>query len=86
MKEHSEGVAEERKTYKLLLISPRQKYVNYTAHVELAKIFGKKRLMTTLALPTVAALTPSNYEIKIIDEEIEKMHQNMMDEYRSIIK
>ena len=73
MKEHSEGVAEERKTYKLLLISPRQKYVNYTAHVELAKIFGKKRLMTTLALPTVAALTPSNYEIKIIDEEIEKI-------------
>ena len=73
MKKHSEGVAEGRKSFRLLLISPRQKYVGYTAQVELAKIFGKKRMMTTLALPTVAALTPSNYEIKIIDEEIEKI-------------
>lgn len=64
------------KTYKLLLISPRQKFVNYQAHVELAKIFGKKRLMTPLALPTVAALTPNNFNIKIIDEEIESIPKN----------
>jgi len=62
-----------KKIFKLLLISPYQKYVNYQAHVELAKIFRKKRLMTSLALPLVAGLTPSNYEIKIIDEEIESI-------------
>lgn len=68
--------SENHRTYKLLLISPRQKFVNYQAHVELAKIFGKKRLMTPLALPTVAALTPNNYIIKIIDEELESIPKN----------
>ena len=76
MKENSGGASDNRKTYRLLLISPRQKYVGYTAQVELAKIFNKKRMMTTLALPTVAALTPSNYEIKIIDEEIEPIPES----------
>ncbi|MGE5425421.1 MAG: hypothetical protein ACM3N9_08645, partial [Syntrophothermus sp.] len=56
--------------YKLLLISPKQRFINYPAHSELAKIFGKKRLMIPLALPTVAALTPDHYEIRIADEEI----------------
>lgn len=61
------------KKYKLLLISPRQKYINYPAHSELARIFGKKRFMIPLALPTVAALTPNHYEIRIMDEEIESL-------------
>jgi len=58
------------KKYKLYLISPSQKYINYPAHVELAKMFGKKRLMIPLALPTIAMLTPDHYDIKIIDEDI----------------
>jgi len=62
--------------YKLLLVSPRQKYVGYTAHVELARIFGRKRMMVPLALPTVAALTPSNYDIRIVDEEIQRIPRN----------
>jgi 3-hydroxyacyl-CoA dehydrogenase/radical SAM superfamily enzyme YgiQ (UPF0313 family) len=37
----------------------------------MAKMFGKKRLMVPLALPTIAALTPGNYNISIYDEEIE---------------
>jgi radical SAM superfamily enzyme YgiQ (UPF0313 family) len=57
------------KKYSLFLISPRQRYINYPAHNELAKIFGKKRFMIPLALPTVAALTPAHYDIRIIDEE-----------------
>ncbi len=61
---------------KLLLISPKQRFINYQAHSELAKIFGKKRLMIPLALPTIAALTPDSYEIKIIDEEIEPLNEN----------
>jgi hypothetical protein len=62
-----------RKKYKLFLISPRQKYINYPAHNELARIFGKRRLMVPLALPTIAALTPDHYQIRIFDEEIEKI-------------
>jgi len=61
------------KKYKLLLISPKQKYLAYTAHAELAKMFGKKRLMIPLALPMVAAYTPDYYEIRIVDEESEAL-------------
>jgi 3-hydroxyacyl-CoA dehydrogenase/pyruvate-formate lyase-activating enzyme len=39
----------------------------------MAKMFGKKRLMVPLALPTVAALTPDHYNISIYDEEIEEI-------------
>jgi len=62
-----------KKKYTLYLISPHQKYINYPAHVELAKMFGKKRLMIPLALPTVAGLTPDHYEIRIFDEDIETL-------------
>jgi radical SAM superfamily enzyme YgiQ (UPF0313 family) len=64
------------KKYLLYLISPRQKYINYPAHSELAKIFGKRRLMIPLALPTIAALTPDHYEIRIYDEEIQDIPEN----------
>src|ERR1035438_1150581 len=64
------------KRYSLLLISPRQKYINYPAHNELAKIFGKKRFMIPLALPTIAALTPDHYDIHIVDEEFEDLPEN----------
>jgi radical SAM superfamily enzyme YgiQ (UPF0313 family) len=59
------------KKYKLLLIRPKQKYIGYTAHVELAKMFKKKRMMLPLALPVVAACTPDHYDIRIVDEESE---------------
>jgi hypothetical protein len=64
------------KKYTLFLISPHQKFINYPAHVELAKMFGKKRLMIPLALPTVAALTPDHYDIHIYDEDIEPLPLN----------
>lgn len=64
------------KRYSLFLISPHQKYINYPAHVELAKMFGKKRLMIPLALPTVAGLTPDHYDIRIFDEDIEDLPKN----------
>lgn len=65
-----------KKKYTLYLISPHQKYINYPAHVELAKMFGKKRLMIPLALPTVARLTPDHYDISIFDEDIENLPVN----------
>jgi len=65
-----------KKKYTLFLISPHQKFINYPAHVELAKMFGKKRLMIPLALPTVARLTPDHYDICIFDEDIEALPDN----------
>jgi radical SAM superfamily enzyme YgiQ (UPF0313 family) len=64
------------KKYTLFLISPRQRFVNYPAHSEMARMFGKKRLMIPLALPTIASLTPDHYDIKIYDEEIEDLPVN----------
>ena len=63
----------QNKQYNLFLISPRQRFINYPAHLKLAKMFGKRRFMVPLALPTIAAQTPDNYDIKIYDEEIEKI-------------
>lgn len=63
----------EKKRYKLLLISPAQPYIGYTAHAELAKMFGRKRLMIPLALPVVAAYTPDHYDVRITDEETEPL-------------
>jgi hypothetical protein len=65
-----------KKKYSLFLISPRQRWINYPAHSELAKMFGKRRFMVPLALPTVAALTPDHYDISIFDEEIEHLPVN----------
>jgi len=62
-----------KRKYILFLISPKQRFINYPAQSELAKIFGKRRFMIPLALPTLAALTPDNYEIHIYDEEIENL-------------
>ena len=61
------------KRYTLFLLSPRQRFVNYPAQTELAKMFGKRRFMVPLALPTIAALTPDHYDIHIYDEEIEEI-------------
>jgi radical SAM superfamily enzyme YgiQ (UPF0313 family) len=68
-----------KKRYSLYLISPKQRYINYPAHSELAKIFGKKRLMIPLALPTLASLTPDHYDIRILDEEIEPLPAELPD-------
>lgn len=61
------------KPYTLFLLSPRQRFINYPAHMELARMFGKRRFMIPLALPTIAALTPDHYDIRIYDEEIEEI-------------
>ncbi len=66
----------ERHRFLLYLISPRQRFINYPAHSELAKMFGKRRFMVPLALPTLAALTPAHYDIRIFDEEIEEIPFN----------
>lgn len=63
--------------YTLLLVRPFQEYKQYAIQSELAKLLGKKSSNACLALPLIAALTPDNYDIKIIDEEIEPIPNNI---------
>ncbi|MEI6765858.1 MAG: radical SAM protein [Bacteroidota bacterium] len=63
----------DNKKYKLLLINPKQKYVNFYAQTELARILRKKKFMIPLSLPLIAALTPSHFDISIVDEEMESI-------------
>jgi len=65
--------------YRLFIISPKQRWINYPAHSKLAAMFGKRRLMVPLALPTLAALTPEHYRITVIDEEIEDLPREIPD-------
>jgi len=57
--------------YSLLLINPKRKLRYLWDFKELCQVMGKKSPVPPLSLPTVAALTPSHYNIRIIDEEIE---------------
>lgn len=61
------------KRYSLLLINPRRKYRYHWDLKEICEIMGKRNAVSPLALPTVAALTPENYDITIIDEEIQDL-------------
>ena len=58
------------KKYSFFLINPKQKYKHFAQQTELCKLLGKKILLTPLALPLIAALTPDHYKIRIIDEEL----------------
>lgn len=66
------------KKYLLFLINPRQKYTNYYAQVELSRIMGVKKFMIPLAIPMVAALVPEEYDIRIIDEEIDPLTDDLL--------
>ena len=60
--------------YTLHLINPKRKYRYPWDLKEICKIMGRKTAIHPLALPTIAALTPNHYNIKIIDEEIEPIN------------
>ncbi|MFA5196350.1 MAG: hypothetical protein WC401_11185, partial [Bacteroidales bacterium] len=64
---------------KIYLILPKQQYVNYYGQTELCKMMGKKKFMLSLAMPMIAALTPPEYEVRIIDEDIEKLPKELPD-------
>jgi radical SAM superfamily enzyme YgiQ (UPF0313 family) len=67
-----------KKMYTLFLINPKQREKQFAQQVELSELLGKKGLLTPLALPTVAALTPDNYQIMIIDEELGLIPENIL--------
>ncbi len=57
--------------YKLLLINPYQKYKHYATQPLMCRLMGKRTVISPLALTLVASLTPSHYNVRIIDEELE---------------
>lgn len=65
-----------KKQYKLLLLKPRQHLKHYSTQIEIARLLGKRTSGVPLALPLLAALTPDNYKIKIIDEDISSVPKN----------
>lgn len=66
------------KKFLLFIINPRQKYVNYYAQTELSKMMGVKKFMIPLSIPMVAALVPEEFDIRIIDEEIDPITDNIL--------
>lgn len=58
---------------RIFLVLPGQKYVNYYGQTELCKMMGKKKFMLSLAMPMIAAITPPEYDVRIIDEELEPL-------------
>jgi hypothetical protein len=61
------------KRFSLLLIIPsKRKRYNWDLR-EICMVMGKKTIATPLALPLIAALTPDHYDIRIIDEDIERV-------------
>jgi len=67
------------KKYTLYLISPKVKYRPISNQKELSILMGKKNFAIPLALPVIAALTPDNYEIKIINEDTDKLPEKKPD-------
>jgi hypothetical protein len=56
---------------RLLLVNPFAEIKQFTSNVGFARLIGKKTGATPLALPLLAALTPSHWEVRILDEELE---------------
>jgi radical SAM superfamily enzyme YgiQ (UPF0313 family) len=52
-----------------LLVNPRLEHKHYGAGQELSRLLGKKKMGVPLALPLIAALTPSHYAVAIVDDE-----------------
>lgn len=61
----------------LVLINPYQAIKQYASNIGFARFLGKKTGMVPLALPYLAALTPDDFDIRIIDEEIEPVPANL---------
>jgi radical SAM superfamily enzyme YgiQ (UPF0313 family) len=72
-----------KKEFKLLLILPKDITMNYEVFSEnTSYITGLKKGSPPLSLATIAALTPQNFEIRIIDENVEEIN---FDEETSLV-
>ncbi len=61
------------KRYRLLLVTPRLDLRHPWNLQEISDLMGKKVFSYPLALPTVAALTPAHYDIRIVNEEVDEI-------------
>ncbi len=61
------------KKKRLWLINPRLDYKHYGAQEELSLLLGKRKMTMPLALPLIAALTPDHYDIRLIDDETDRI-------------
>lgn len=64
------------KKKKLLLVYPKSYGAGFHDMRYVKHITGKSELYMNLALPTVAALTPPEFDVKIIDENVEEIDFN----------
>lgn len=62
-----------QKRYRLYLINPRFKFKHYAAQQELSQLIGKKRMTIPVQLPLLAALTPPDWDVRIIDDETDPL-------------
>lgn len=65
-----------KKKFSLYLINPNYVYHHYGLQRELSSILGKATFVFSPALSIIASLTPGNYKIKIINQEIETIPYN----------
>ncbi|HOU53751.1 MAG TPA: radical SAM protein [Myxococcota bacterium] len=63
----------QRRRPRLLLVSPRHEFRNLWALKEMGRQMGRKVATTPLALPVLAALAPSTWEVRIVDEEMDEV-------------
>jgi radical SAM superfamily enzyme YgiQ (UPF0313 family) len=62
-----------QRRYTLLLINPQRRLRYLWDFKELCEVMGKKTPVPPLSLPTIAAITPAHYDIRILDEEVESV-------------
>ena len=63
--------SESRKS--LFLVNPKRKYRYHWDLKELCRIMHKRTTVHPLALPYLAALTPSHFDVRILDEEMQPL-------------
>ena len=62
---------------KILLVLPRNYEFNFINISSIIKVITKKSGgILVLSLATIAALTPPEFEVKIVDEDVEEMDFN----------
>jgi hypothetical protein len=69
---------------KMLLISPKRSYITYEDYLDpdVKALTKKSEGMMVASLATIAAITPPQFEIKIIDESIERIN---FDEFYDLV-
>lgn len=60
-----------QRRFRLLLVNPHQRIKQYAINIGMARLLGKRASTSPPALPLIAALTPSHWDVRIYDEELD---------------